>query len=35
MVICEKHIAIYRVINEIIFIYHIVDTRTECTKLFH
>ena len=35
MVICEKHIAIYRVINEIIFIYHIADTRTEYTKLFH
>lgn len=35
MVICKKHIAIYRVMKETIFIYHIADTQTEYTKLFH
>jgi toxin ParE1/3/4 len=35
MVICEKHIAIYRLIEEKIFIYHIADTQTEYTKLFY
>ena len=35
MVICERHVSIYRQIEEIIYIYHIADTRTEYTKLFH
>lgn len=35
MVICEKHVAIYRIIQETIYIYHIADTRTEYTKLFY
>ena len=35
MVICEKHVSIYRQIEEIIYIYHIADTRTEYTKLFY
>ena len=35
MVICKKHIAIYRVVKETVFVYHIADTRTEYTKLFH
>lgn len=35
MVICEKHVAIYRIIRETIFIYHIADTKTEYTKIFY
>ena len=35
MVICERHVSIYRQIEEIIYIYHIADTRTEYTKLFY
>lgn len=34
MVICEKHVAIYKVIEQSVFIYHIADTQTEYTKLF-
>jgi len=33
-VICEKHVAIYRPIEEIVYIYHIADTQTEYTRLF-
>lgn len=35
MVICEKHVAIYRVIRNTVYIYHIADTQTEYTKLFY
>lgn len=35
MVICEKHVAIHRIIDEIVYVYHIADTRTEYTKLFY
>lgn len=35
MVICEKHIAIYKKIGEMVFVYHIADTQTEYTKLFY
>ena len=35
MVICKKHVAIYRRIENSIYIYHIADTRTEYTKLFY
>ena len=35
MVICDKHIAVYKQIDTTIFIYHIADTQTECTKLFY
>lgn len=35
MVICKKHVAIYRQIENSIYIYHIADTRTEYTKLFY
>lgn len=35
MVICDKHIAIYKQINTTIYIYHIADTQTEYTKLFY
>ena len=34
-VIIERHIAIYRVIDGIVFIYHIADTRTEYNRLFY
>lgn len=34
MVICEKHVAIYKRIKEVVYIYHIADTQTEYTKLF-
>lgn len=35
MVICGKHVAIYKVIRGTVFIYHIADTQTEYTKLFY
>ena len=35
MVICGKHVAIYRVIKETVYIYPIADTQTEYTKLFY
>ena len=35
MVICKRHVAIYRYIENAVFIYHIADTMTEYTKLFH
>lgn len=35
MVICEKHVAIYRVIRDVVYVYHVADTRTACTKLFY
>lgn len=35
MMICEKHIAIYKIIGEVVFVYHIADTQTEYTKLFY
>ncbi|MCM1057853.1 MAG: type II toxin-antitoxin system RelE/ParE family toxin [Firmicutes bacterium] len=35
MVICKKHIAIYKQIGKVVYIYHIADTQTEYTKLFY
>lgn len=35
MVICGKHVAIYRKIGCTVYIYHIADTQTEYTKLFY
>lgn len=35
MVICEKHAAIYKLIDHVVFVYHIADTQTEYTKLFY
>ncbi len=35
IVICKKHIAIYRVIHETVYVYHIADTQTDYTKLFY
>lgn len=34
MVICDKYIAIYKKIENVIYIYHIANTQTEYTKLF-
>ena len=34
MVISGKHVSIYRVIKNTVYIYHIEDTKTEYTKLF-
>ncbi len=35
MVICKKLVAIYRVIHETVYVYHIADMQTQYTKLFH
>ena len=35
MIICKKHVAIYRKISETIFIYHIADTQTQYNRLFY
>lgn len=35
MIIAKKHIAIYRAIEDVVYIYHIADTQTEYTKLFY
>ena len=35
MMICGKHASIYKKIKNEIFVYHIVDTQTEYTKLFY
>ena len=35
MVVCKKHVAIYRLIDDTVYIYHIADTQTEYTKLFY
>lgn len=35
MVICKKHVAIYRLLDDTVYIYHIADTQTEYTKLFY
>lgn len=35
MVICKKHVAIYRRIKDVVYLYHIADTQTEYTKLFY
>lgn len=35
MVICEKHVAIYKQIDKVVYVYHIADTQTEYTKLFY
>lgn len=34
MIICKKHVAIYRLTGSVVYIYHIADTQTEYTKLF-
>ena len=35
MVICKKHVAIYKQIDRVVYIYHIADTQTDYTKLFY
>ena len=35
MVICGEHVAIYKQIGTVVYIYHIADTRTDYTKLFY
>jgi toxin ParE1/3/4 len=35
MVISKRHVAIYRRVKDMIYIYHIADTQTEYTKLFY
>ena len=35
MVISKRHVAIYRRVKDMIYIYHIDDTQTEYTKLFY
>lgn len=34
MVICEKHVVIYKRIERTVYVYHIADTKMEYTKLF-
>lgn len=34
MVICEKHVVIYKRIGTVVYIYHIADTQTDYKKLF-
>lgn len=34
MIVCEKQVAIYKVVEKAVYVYHIADTRTEYTKLF-
>ena len=35
MVICERHVAVYKQVEQTIYIHHIADTQTEYTKLFY
>ena len=35
MVICKKHIVIFKQVNSVIYVYHIADRQTEYTKLFY
>ena len=35
MVICKKHVVIYKTIGTSVYVYHIADTQTEYTKLFY
>lgn len=34
MLICQKHVAVYRQLDQSVYVYHIADTQTEYTKLF-
>ena len=34
MVICKKHVIIYKQMKNKVYVYHIVDTQTEYAKLF-
>lgn len=35
MVICEKQVVIFRLIEKTVYVYHIADTRSEYKKLFY
>ncbi|PXV87821.1 toxin ParE1/3/4 [Lachnotalea glycerini] len=35
MVICNKHVIIFKIIETSVYVYHIADTQTEYTKLFY
>lgn len=35
MLICGHHLCFYRVIDRTVFVYHIVDSRTDYRKLLH
>lgn len=35
MIISGKHVAIYKLIDNVVLIYHIADTQIEYTKLFY
>lgn len=35
MVICRRHVALYRKIESVVYIYHVADTRAQYTKLFY
>lgn len=35
MVIVEHHVAIYKMIGQSVFVYHIADTRTAYNRLFY
>lgn len=35
MVIAKKHVAIYKHVQQIVYIYHIADMKTGYTKLFY
>ena len=35
MIVSGKYVAIYKRINDTVFIYHIANTQTEYTKLFY
>ncbi|NDO50831.1 type II toxin-antitoxin system RelE/ParE family toxin [Lachnospiraceae bacterium MD335] len=35
MIICKKHVVIFRLIEDKVYVYHIADTQTEYTKLFY
>ncbi|WP_287476952.1 type II toxin-antitoxin system RelE/ParE family toxin [Anaerostipes sp.] len=34
MVICGKHVIIYKQVKDVVYVYHIADTRTEYKNLF-
>ena len=34
MVVCGRHIGIYKKIDEVVYVYHIADARSDYTKLF-
>ena len=35
LVVCDKHVVIYRLFKNKVYVYHIADTQTEYTKLFY